>query len=192
MILTVAHLWITGLWLAFLVIWIIAAIFAKRSRDPGSIRRGVAGRAIIAVAIIASYELAKRSAQLVALQFAELRNVPLAVSGAVLVTLGAALAFSARAAIGRNWGTPGSRKTDTELVTSGPYSLVRHPIYSGILLMMIGTAIGMMPIWLIIAPLAATYMIINARAEERYMTERFPGDYPAYRARTKMLIPFVL
>jgi protein-S-isoprenylcysteine O-methyltransferase Ste14 len=191
-ILTIAHLWMTILWAAFLVIWIIAAMFAKRSRDPSAVRRGIAGRAIIAVVIVVSYELANRSPQLRALQRAELQSVPMAVTGAVLVTLGAALAFSARAALGRNWGTPGSRKTDTELVTSGPYSLVRHPIYSGLLLMMVGTAIGMMPMWWIVAPLAATYMITNARAEEGYMTERFPDDYPAYRARTKMLIPFVL
>jgi protein-S-isoprenylcysteine O-methyltransferase Ste14 len=58
--------------------------------------------------------------------------------------------------------------------------------------MMIGTALAMIPIWWLVAAAAGVYFFYSARSEERYMTERFPGDYPAYRSRTKMLLPFVL
>ena len=95
-------------------------------------------------------------------------------------------------AIGRNWAPPATCRTDTELVTSGPYALVRHPIYGGILLMMVGTAIGLIPTWWLVAAAAGIYFFYSARAEERFMTERFPDSYPAYRARTKMLIPLLI
>ena len=62
--------------------------------------------------------------------------------GLVLFGLGLAFAIWARVHIGRNWGTPMTQKDEPELVTSGPYRLVRHPIYSGILLANIGTALA--------------------------------------------------
>jgi protein-S-isoprenylcysteine O-methyltransferase Ste14 len=190
--LAICHWWIVGLWTAMLVYWLIAAIFVKRGGDRGAARRGLGVRLGLFVVIVIAVELARRSSQLVALQRAELHSLPLAIIGAVLVSGGAMVAFSARAVIGRNWGTPGTRKTDTELVTTGPYARIRHPIYSGILLMMIGSAIGLFPAWWLVAAASGTYFIVSARSEERFMAERFPDAYPAYRARTKMLIPFVL
>ena len=83
------------------------------------------------------------------------------------------------------------RKTDTELVTRGPYSVIRHPIYSGILLMMVGTAVGITPGWWLLAAAAGFYFFYSARAEERYMAERFPETYPPYMARTRMLVPYL-
>lgn len=191
-ILTVCHWWIVGLWVVMVFYWAIAARFVKRSQDRGVFRRGIAMRLGLALTIIVAIALARRSIDLHALQLAEFRSVPMAVSGAIIATAGAILAFAARASIGRNWGTPGSRKTDTELVTSGPYALVRHPIYTGILLMMIGTAVGIVPTWWLVAAAAGAYFVQSARAEERFMAERFPDAYPAYRARTKMLLPFLL
>jgi protein-S-isoprenylcysteine O-methyltransferase Ste14 len=146
----------------------------------------------IFLTVVVAIALARRSPELRALQLAQLQTVPMAVSGAIIATLGLILAFSARAAIGHNWGPPGTRRTDTELVTSGPYTLVRHPIYGGLLLMMIGTAMGLIPTWWLVAAAAGIYFVYSARAEERFMTERFPDSYPAYCARTKMLLPFLL
>jgi protein-S-isoprenylcysteine O-methyltransferase Ste14 len=83
------------------------------------------------------------------------------------------------------------QRIDTDLITRGPYGLVRHPIYAGILLMMIGTAIGLIFAWWLVAAAAGVYFVYSARSEERYMCERFPDAYPAYRARTKMLVPFL-
>ena len=112
--------------------------------------------------------------------------------GLTLLAVGLAFAVWARVHIGRNWGSPMTRKDDPELVTSGPYRLVRHPIYAGILLAGVGTAVALTWLWLVPVVLAAIYFVYSAVVEERFMTERFPDAYPAYVRSTKMLVPFVL
>lgn len=192
MILDLCHVWIVGLWLVMLAYWAVAAFFTKRSVHHGFDNGGVLMRLVIGVAVVISLVLARRSPELSALQYSQFHSVPMAMGGAVIATAGAALAFTARAVLGRNWGTPGSRKADSDLVTSGPYALVRHPIYGGVLLMMVGTAIGLIMTWWIMVVAAGSFFVYSARREERLMTERFPDAYPGYRRRTKMLIPFVL
>jgi protein-S-isoprenylcysteine O-methyltransferase Ste14 len=101
-------------------------------------------------------------------------------------------AIWARMHIGRNWGTPMTQKDEPELVTSGPYHLVRHPIYSGILLAGVGTAIALSWLWLTAVALAGVYFLYSAMIEERYLTDQFPDNYPVYKRSTKMLVPFIL
>jgi protein-S-isoprenylcysteine O-methyltransferase Ste14 len=69
--------------------------------------------------------------------------------------------------------------------------MVRHPIYSGILVAGVGTAVGLSWLWLTAVALAGVYLLYSATVEERYLTEQFPGDYPADKRSTKMLVPFV-
>jgi protein-S-isoprenylcysteine O-methyltransferase Ste14 len=111
--------------------------------------------------------------------------------GLFLFALGIAFAIAARLRIGRNWGTPMAQKDDPELVTSGPYHLVRHPIYSGILVAAVGTAVALNWLWLSVVVLIGIYLIYCATVEERYLTAQFPNTYPAYRRSTKMLVPFI-
>jgi protein-S-isoprenylcysteine O-methyltransferase Ste14 len=112
--------------------------------------------------------------------------------GLALFGLGLAFAIWARVHIGRNWGTPMTQKDEPELVTTGPYRLVRHPIYSGIILAGIGTGVALSWTWLIPIALAGIYFLYAATVEERQLARQFPVDYPAYRRSTKMLVPFVL
>lgn len=112
--------------------------------------------------------------------------------GFILFILGLLLAIWARLYLGKNWGMPMTKKQQPELVTTGPYSIIRHPIYSGILLAIIGTAIAISFYWLLIVAVSGTYFIYSATVEERNMTKEFPKVYPGYKAKTKMLIPFVL
>jgi len=93
--------------------------------------------------------------------------------------------------IGRNWGTPMSEKDEPELVTTGPYHLVRHPIYSGILLAGVGTAVALSWLWLPAVLLAGIYFVYSATIEERFLAVQFPNDYPSYKRSTKMLVPLV-
>jgi len=79
-----------------------------------------------------------------------------------------------------------------ELVTSGPYRYVRHPIYSGILLGFVGTGLATNLYWFIGFVVIGAYFIYSATVEERLMKTSFPKAYPEYRARTRMLIPFLL
>ena len=111
--------------------------------------------------------------------------------GLALFGLGLAFAIWARVHIGRNWGTPMTQKDEPELVTSGPYHLVRHPIYSGILLAGVGTALALSWLWLVVVGLAAVYFVYAATVEEGYLTAQFPDAYPEYRRHSKMLVPYV-
>jgi protein-S-isoprenylcysteine O-methyltransferase Ste14 len=174
-------------WAAFWIYWIAAAFSTKRGRRGRvSWSREVFIRIVIVVVVI------------VLVHFGAFRghgtntNAWRAALGLVLFALGLGLAIWARIHLGRNWGMPMTRKQEPELVTGGPYRLVRHPIYSGILLAGAGSAIALGPTWLIAVGLAAIYFVYSAVVEERLLTEQFPDDYPAYKRSTKMLVPFVL
>jgi protein-S-isoprenylcysteine O-methyltransferase Ste14 len=112
--------------------------------------------------------------------------------GTAIFVLGLALAVWARVYLGRNWGMPMSRKAEPELVTTGPYRSVRHPIYSGIILAAIGTTIALSVYWIAAVIFMAAYFSYSAVNEERYMAEQFPTTYPAYKRSSKMLIPHVI
>ena len=80
-----------------------------------------------------------------------------------------------------------------ELVTTGPYRMIRHPICSGVILAMIATALAASVSWLLVAAVFGAYFIIySAVNEERYMAERFPDTYPGYKRPAKMLVPGAL
>jgi protein-S-isoprenylcysteine O-methyltransferase Ste14 len=170
-------------WAAFWLYWLVAAFSMKRGHLPWSRDLGV--RAVIVVVVVLLVRVgAFRHRGL---------NHDLWRGGIGLFLFAVGLAFAAwaRAHIGRNWGTPMTQKEDPELVTSGPYRLVRHPIYSGILLAGTGTAVGLTWLWMVAVGLATFYFVYSATVEERYLARRFPDAYPAYKRSTKMLVPFV-
>jgi protein-S-isoprenylcysteine O-methyltransferase Ste14 len=94
-------------------------------------------------------------------------------------------------ALGRSWGMPMTLRDKQDLVTHGPYAYVRHPIYTGMAAMAVGTALAY-PIMLLWAAIMVAYVLISALREERDMVQLFPDTYPAYKQRSKMLVPFVL
>jgi protein-S-isoprenylcysteine O-methyltransferase Ste14 len=112
--------------------------------------------------------------------------------GLILCAAGIALAIWARVYLGRNWGMPMTQREHPELVTTGPYAYIRHPIYAGVILAAIGSTITIDVLWFIPLLIYCAYFFYSAPIEERHMAERFPNEYPAYKSRTKMLIPFVL
>jgi protein-S-isoprenylcysteine O-methyltransferase Ste14 len=109
--------------------------------------------------------------------------------GVALCMVGFGLAINARWHLGRNWGMPMSRKEQPDLVTSGPYAFIRHPIYTGLILAMLGSAIGVNIFWAVLLVPVSAYFIFSARREETLMLQLFPGQYAAYMARTGMLVP---
>lgn len=170
-------------WLAFWGYWLISARNIKAGNSQWSRFIG------IRVAVIAGIVFLARFVGFGHHKAGE--GWALAGVGLAVWLLGLALAVWARLYIGRNWGMPMTRKDDPDLVTTGPYQLIRHPIYTGIIFGMIGTALATALFGLVAAAVLAGFFIYSAVNEERYMTGLFPDLYPAYRARTKMLLPFV-
>jgi protein-S-isoprenylcysteine O-methyltransferase Ste14 len=168
-------------WLVFVAVWLLASFGVKRgSRGAGSVwPRLIAITAFVVVRFVKPESL-------------KVHGVVWHAVGAGLTIAGISLAIWARFYLGRNWGMPMSQKNDPELVTSGPYRFVRHPIYSGILLAAVGTAL-VTTLWVLVGAVAlAGLFVYSARVEEKTMSSSFPDAYRSYRARTKMLIPFVL
>ena len=118
---------------------------------------------------------------------------PSAADVGVLLTLtGIGLALWARFALGKNWSGTVTLKQDHVLVQSGPYGIVRHPIYSGFLLALLGTAClhGTLSAFFGVAIIALAFRL-KSLTEESFMTEQFGQQYTAYKRTVKALIPFV-
>jgi protein-S-isoprenylcysteine O-methyltransferase Ste14 len=173
-------------WVVFWIGWLVAAVTAKASR--GSLASFAALR--IGVMILLIFFFLFRLNRDVG-EHPGVSGPVLAGIGLAVWVAGLAIAVWARLYIGRNWGMPMTRRAEPELVTTGPYRLIRHPIYTGIILALVGTALAISPLGLIAVAVLAVFFAFSATREERFLTEEFPSAYPPYKARTKMLIPFV-
>jgi protein-S-isoprenylcysteine O-methyltransferase Ste14 len=169
-------------WIVFWIYWLASAANSKES-VKGGWRTRLTGVSAIGVFLIAGV---LRNGSLV------VHSVVLAAIGTLLFALGIALAVWARLHLGRNWGMPTTQRAEPELVTSGPYRFVRHPIYTGLLTAMLGTALVNSLLGLIVVAVLVAYFYYCGTVEERNLTATFPTGYPEYRSRTKMLIPFLL
>jgi protein-S-isoprenylcysteine O-methyltransferase Ste14 len=169
-------------WIVFWVGWLASAFTAKRG--SGNLRRLPTG-GLTALAIILLFRVFRGGGLAV-------HSTVLGAIGAVVFASGIGLAVWARVYLGRNWGMPMTQKAEPELVTSGPYRFVRHPIYSGLLAGLLGTALVTNLLGLILVAILGAYFYYSASVEEKNLTATFPEAYPAYRTSTKMLIPFVL
>jgi protein-S-isoprenylcysteine O-methyltransferase Ste14 len=113
------------------------------------------------------------------------------IAGATAVLVGIAVLGSSAVSLGKSL-TPFPRPLPAaELVTSGAYRFVRHPIYFGLLLAALGIALlTSSPLRLVLTLLLGVFFNCKATREERWLVERYPG-YPAYQARVKKLVPFL-
>lgn len=77
-------------------------------------------------------------------------------------------------------------------MTNGPYALVRHPLYGGLLLAMLGSALGQSVLWVL--PLLVYWrgFVASARREERMLIAQYPDRYRDYMKRTRMFVPYVI
>ena len=182
---------VTGRWVAWMLYWWASSRNVKATRRQES--------------------TASRAAHLIPLGFALwmiaaprlpgnflggrfIAATPLAMMlGVALVAAGLAFTVWARVHLGRNWSATVTLKDDHELIRSGPYRLVRHPIYTGILVAFAGSAL-VRGEWraalAVVIVLAALWR--KLRLEERWLEETFGEAYARYRAEVAALIPFVL
>lgn len=182
---------IAAVWLVVIAYWAISAIGAKRSVGGRSWRKEIGLRLAVALAIVLALRVPALRDLVRNATFLANNSALSEAIGVMLTLLGAALAVTSRFFLGRNWGVPRSRKEKPELVTAGPYALIRHPIYTSIIFMMLGLAFGVTSLWLVPLVVVGSYVIYSGYREEQIMLEQFPTRYPAYKKRTKMFVPFI-
>jgi protein-S-isoprenylcysteine O-methyltransferase Ste14 len=180
----------TALWLAWLAYWGIAARGAARAEWEES---RVSRLAHVVPLCAAALLLSVGAARLGPLNARWLPETAACAWAGVAVTA-AGLAFSvwARVHLGRNWSAEVQLKEGHRLIRGGPYTLARHPIYTGVLGGFLGAAIAVGELRGLAAfALAFAAFWIKSRREEALMIGRFGAEYEAYRREVKALIPFV-
>lgn len=183
---------VPGLWVAWLLYWRISAVGVKAARRLESPASRAAHLVPLALAATLLWINSIPGGGVLFERFLP-RSYGSYWTGTALLALGLAFSVWARVYIGRNWSATVTIKEDHELIRSGPYALVRHPIYTGLLLGFIGTAIvraewrGVLAVLIVFAALWR-----KLRLEERWMSETFGEEYRRYCEHTAALIPFLL
>lgn len=178
-----------GLWLTWLLYWVISALGAKTTQRRESLlsRLSHVLPLLIGVALIVWPRVPWDWLSLPLLPH---RQLTYAV-GVALVMLGLAFTVWARLHLGRNWSGTVTLKAGHELIRSGPYAYVRHPIYTGLLVALLGSAVACGELRAAIGlGVVAGAFIRKLRIEERFMREIFPGQYQRYCAQVPALVPF--
>jgi protein-S-isoprenylcysteine O-methyltransferase Ste14 len=177
-------------WAAMFLVWVVTGFNLKdtaRSRAEGSSRIAVyivwAGWWLLFAHGFRLNPLSRRVFE---------PSMSMAYVGLAITEVGLAFAILARIYIGKNWSPLIQVKEGHELIQRGPYAVVRHPIYSGLMLATLGTAIAYGEfsgfIGFVMVVLAWGY---KSRLEEEAMEEQFGPQYEKYRSHVKALIPFV-
>lgn len=179
-------------WLAICLYWVVTWLHVK----PVVRRERLGPRALQIFLLWCFAGLMFTRRQLPA--FFELQVVPRAelwsLTGLALTALGAAIAIAARAYLGGNWSASVTIKEGHELIRTGPYALVRHPIYSGLLIAAAGTAVAFGQTRNLIAlPILIAAFRLKQLNEERLLIETFGDQYRAYQQAVRSaMIPFLL
>ena len=174
-------------WCAFVATWAAAANY-NESRAPAERTRSWFGTAVLpGVIIVTAISFAAPKADWRSLSF----DVPsVRILGLVILLAGTAFTIWARLVLGIMWSAAPTVKDRHELRTSGPYRITRHPIYTGLLGMLLGSALVAGGGRLIVAfPVFLVLVEIKIRIEERLMLGEFPDDYPRYRQQVPQLVP---
>ena len=181
---------ITYCWDAVWLVWLVGLVSTKRT-----VRSQAVGPRFFHLALVLLGFLLVGS-QYFRRGWLGIRFVPaipsLAIWGFVLTLVGCLFAIWARVTLGGNWSGRATVKADHELIMSGPYSLARHPIYTGLLVAAAGTALAFGE-WRCVVGivLIVVAFVIKIGQEEKLMLQTFPQAYPQYRRRVKALIPGV-
>jgi len=178
-------------WIAIGLVWAIAALAAKPAVrvEPRETRIGHLVTFVVAFGLL--FSTALRSGPLGWRLVAS--SPATAIAGFVLTFAGLGFAVWARFYLGGNWSSVVAIKQQHTLVHTGPYSLVRHPIYTGLLLAMLGTALATGELGCFLGVfLAFAGWQAKARLEEHFLLAQFGEAYRSYCAHVKGMIPFVL
>jgi len=178
------------MWLAWGIYWLVSARDVKRTVRRESLRQ----RLIYLLPTLLVAPIFFWNGMAMGLS-GRMTDHPLVMywAGTAILAAGLLLSVWARRVLGRNWSGMVTVKQDHELVESGPYRLVRHPIYTGLLVGLSGSAISWNH-WFGVYAVAVLFLAfwLKLRREEAFMRETFGEKYEAYCARTKRLVPFLI
>ena len=182
---TTIFTWIIYVIWFIIVVYLTVSAIGVKQETQGHLLQSVG----IMLAIIAAFLLPR----LPMFSFLNVASInPLIDSlGVILCAAGMVFLVWARQNLGRNWSQTVSIKKGHELVTSGPYRYVRHPMYAGGIMACIGSAIVVGGAWILLLVILGLIFLWRVGAEDRLMARQFPNEYPLYKKRTKALIPFV-
>jgi protein-S-isoprenylcysteine O-methyltransferase Ste14 len=182
---------ISGCWIVFITVWLLAAASTKRTvyREKRAQRLRYWVLLVIACLLLLYGSELPYPLNLCVIP----RTTLIACAAAFLCVAGLAFALWARVTLGRNWSGVVTLKEGHELVERGPYRFVRHPIYTGMLIMSFAIALVQSHLAGVVGVLLmfASFWIKLGR-EETLMLRQFPERYAAYQQRVKRIIPFVL
>jgi len=180
---------VSALWLAWALYWLVSALSNKTTVR----RESLASRLAYVLPLLAGGMLI--GWRHLPWEWLNARLWPRSLAaywlGVTLLAAGLIFSVWARVYLGRNWSGSVTVKEGHELVRSGPYGHVRHPIYTGLIVALLGTAIasGTLRAALGLAIVVASFLY-KLRLEETFMRETFPDQYPGYAASVPRLIPF--
>ena len=181
---------ILGCWVVFIAYWILSALRVKAIAE----KQGLWSALIHRIPLGLSYILMADWHLPPPLNRSVTPHADSAlVLGDLVCVLGLFVTLWARWTLAGNWSSDVTFKQGHELIRTGPYRLVRHPIYTGLLVMSLGSAveIGMLRCWLAL-PLMTGAFWIKLKQEERLLLRHFPDQYPVYQQQVKALVPFVI
>lgn len=180
--------WIDALWLLFGAYWLVSALKRKKTKQRESVLQRVGYTLPLAVGFYLLYQPQPligwfRTRFLPAGPFGEW-------FGVLLTAAGIAVAFWARWHLGTNWSGVVTLKEGHELIRTGPYRSIRHPIYTGMLLALLGTAITFGEVRALLA-VAITWLsfYVKARREESFLAQEFGPGFAEHKRHTGMFLP---
>jgi protein-S-isoprenylcysteine O-methyltransferase Ste14 len=178
-----------AMWLAWMVYWGLSSRDVKPTERSESWASRLSYIGLFALAAVA-FTAPDLPLAVLRERFLPLAAWPFA-CGAALAAAGLLFTVWARRHLGANWSGIVTIKQGHELITTGPYGLVRHPIYTGLLAAILGSAIAVGE-WRALAGLAFASLALwcKLRLEERWLLRRFGAAYEAYRREVPALIPF--
>jgi protein-S-isoprenylcysteine O-methyltransferase Ste14 len=178
---------IAACWGALALAWLLGAIYYE-SRAPAERKRSWFGTAVwpgLAITAAVTFAVPRADWNSVVLHPAWAR-----ILGLPILVAATAFAIWARIALGAIWSAAPTVLEEHQLRTSGPYSVTRHPIYTGMLAMLAGTTLlaggGR---WIVAFPVFLVLVEVKLHIEERFMLAEFPDDYRRYRKRVPQLVP---
>jgi protein-S-isoprenylcysteine O-methyltransferase Ste14 len=178
------------IWMVLCLYWILSALRTKAVKSRESFGRRLGYVLPVALGVTLLFNSRSHYSWL-GMRFAP-DTIALAVTGVVLTAAGVALAMWARLVLGENWSAAVSIRKDHELIRMGPYRTMRHPIYTGMLLGLLGTALVVGEVrGLLALVIVGLGFYLKARKEEAFLAREFGAGFEAHAKRTGMFLPRV-